>query len=358
MEVRDLRQPFRISFASVFWGIALGVAAIFFAFPLERLDPPPVALVLLIQEQGRALLALLWPLASAAVLGAGVGVTELASYKELWREAISARWGMYLILLNTALAALAYAAVRAYMPDADPFLLAISVGVGFPALIRTKFTLVKQFGGEGGSDIAVNLGWLYDQFQNFCRQEIDKEIFTFRQVVANRLIEQYQTIQELYQLALYTLKTRTNLPLEEEDARLKDLQELIDPQVPPEVARINLGLFVLELGGVGYVYLLIQVKAKKETSSIASAAAPIPSAASADSPTETAVKKLVELPLADLEKLALDLLKSPDDRGWVQQAAEPAPGISEVRQKAPIAYYVVSRAGVDEALQALKKSSN
>ncbi|MEK7787436.1 MAG: hypothetical protein AAB658_18700, partial [Chloroflexota bacterium] len=240
----------------------------------------------------------------------------------------------------------------------DNFLLAISVGVGFPALIRTKFTLVKQFGGEGGSDVAVNLGWLYDQFQNFCRQEIDKEIFTFRQVIANGLIEQYPTIQELYQLALYILKTRTNLALEEEDARLKDLQELIDPQVPPEVARINLGLFVLELGGVGYVNLLVRAKARKETSSIASAAAPIPSAASADSPTETAVKKLVELPLAELEKLALDLLKSPDDQGWVQQAAEPAPGISEVRQKAPIAYYIVAHTGVETALQALKKSSN
>lgn len=354
MEVRDLRRPFRLSFALAFWGIVGGVTAIFCAFPLERLDPPPVALVLLIQEQGRALLALLWPLASAAVLGAGVGVTELASYKELWREAISARWGRYLVLLNTAVAALAYIAVRAYMPEADPFLLAISVGVGFPALIRTKFTLVKQFGGEGGSDVAVNLGWLYDQFQNFCRQEIDKEIFTFRQVIASRLIEQYPTIQELYQLALYTLKTRTNLALEEEEVRLKDLQELIDPQVPPEVARINLGLFVLELGGVGYVYLLIQVKAQKETSPMASAAAPIPSAASADSPAETVVKKLVELPLADLEKLALDLLKSPDEQGWVKQAAEPASGISEVRQKAPIAYYVVSRVGEEAASQALK----
>ncbi len=354
MEVRNLRQPFRLGFAWAFWGIALGAAAIFIAFPLERLDPPPVALVLLIQEQGRALLALLWPLATAAVLGAGVGITELSSYKELWREAIGARWGMYLILLNTAVAALAYVAVRAYMPETDPFLLAISVGVGFPALIRTKFTLVKQFGGEGGSDIALNLGWLYDQFQNFCRQEIDKEIFTFRQVVANKLIEQYPTIQELYQLALYTLKTRTNLPLVEEEARLKDLQELIDPQVPPEVARINLGLFVLELGGVGYVDLLVRAKARKEISPMASAAAPIPSAASAGSSAETVVKRLVELPLADLEKLALDLLNSSNDQGWVKQAAEPAPGISEVRQKAPIAYYVVSHAGEEAASQALK----
>ena len=351
MEVRDLRRPFRLSFALVFWGIVSGATAIFCAFPLERLDPPPVALALLIQEQGRALLAILWPLASAAVLGAGVGVTEMASYKNLWREAISARWGMYLILLNTAVAALAYVAVRVYMPDTDPFLLAISVGVGFPALIRTKFTLVKQFGGEGGSDIAVNLGWLYDQFQNFCRQEIDKEIFTFRQVIANRLIEQYPTIQELYQLALYTLKTRTNLTLDEEEVRLKDLQELIDPKVPPEVARINLGLFVLELGGVGYVDLLVRAKARKETSPIASAAPPLP----ADTSTDAVVKKLVELPLADLVTFGKSLLQSQEDRDWIEKAAQPAAGISELKQKAPIAYYIVSRVGGESVARELAK---
>src|ERR1051326_6122024 len=94
-------------------------------------------------------------------------------------------------------------------------LVIIGVGVGFPTLIRTKFTLAKQFGGDDKDDLNVNIGWLYDQFQNLCKKQIDLDLMLYRLTQVDRLLERYSTVQELSQTALYTIKARATLTKEE-----------------------------------------------------------------------------------------------------------------------------------------------
>jgi hypothetical protein len=339
----DLRRRFNVGLAV--WVVVLGALGLFLAAPLENSNLHPGLIDL--QQQAKAALVLLAPYGIVGVLGAGVGLAELTStFGDYPREAIATRWGQYLVWLNALAAVGAFFIARAYAPpDTNTVILILTVGVGFQTLVRTKFTLAKQFGGEGGGDLSVNIGWLYEQFQNLCKKQIDLELMTYRRTQVDRLLTHYPTVKELYQTALYTLKARATLTPEEETAKLEELQQIIDPKVPPEVARMNLGLLILELGGVAYVDLLVRAREM----------APAAAAGGAEPSTASLVKRLTELPLDDLVALALEVLKSPEDEAWIKRAAAPAPGITPVRQKAPIAYYLVENAGVEAVSEALAK---
>ena len=92
------------------------------------------------------------------LLGVIVGLAELAStFADYPMDAVASAWGMGLIGLNGAVAALVFAVVRFYAPETNLSLLVLGVGVGFQALIRTKFTLARQFSGAGGGDLSLNL---------------------------------------------------------------------------------------------------------------------------------------------------------------------------------------------------------
>jgi hypothetical protein len=326
----DLRRRFDLGFVLLVFALAL--VALFLATPLETLNLAPI--VPLLQTQGRLALLVLWPYATVAALGAGVGLAELSStFDDYPRQAIATRWGQYLIWLNGISAVLAFAIAKLYMPaDTNQLLLIVGVGAGFPTLIRTKFTVAKQFGG--GDDLSINIGWLYDQFQNVCKKQIDLDLMSYRRTQVDRLLARYSTVQELSQTALYTIKARATLTKTEEEVRLADLAQIVDPKVPPELARMNLGLLILELGGVAYVDLLVGAKES----------APAIAEISRGGGDEVLAKRLVELSLENLVSLALRVLKQPDDQAWVQAAAQPAPGLGAAQQKAPIAYYVVEHA--------------
>ena len=70
------------------------------------------------------------------------------------------------------------------------------------------------------------------------------------------------------------------------------------------------------------------------------------------------MKKLVEMPLDDLVSFGVSLLNASDDQDWVKKAAQPQGNITEVKQKAPIAYYLVSRLGVDAIVRALQNRND
>ncbi|MGH2521971.1 MAG: hypothetical protein ACRDH2_05650, partial [Anaerolineales bacterium] len=140
--------------------------------------------------------------------------------------------------------------------------------------------------------------------------------------------------------ALYVLNARATLTKEEEAAKLEEMRQTIDPKVPPELARLNLGLLILELGGVAYVDSLTSVR---------EGIPPPAMAGGAEASSEAVVKKLRDLPLGDLKQQALAALSAPEDRDRVKSLAEPIPGLPEVTQKASIASYLVDRIGVDAA---------
>ena len=336
MESQDLRRRFNVGIAA--WVVVAAAALIFLATPLTGTGAPDA--VVAVQTQLRAALVSLAPYLVVGGLGAGVGLAELSkTFSDYPREAIAARWGQYLIWLNAIAAMFAYFVARIYAPpETNSVLLILTVGLGFPALIRTKFTYAKELDGEGSADSSVNIGWLYEQFQYLCKKQIDLELMSYRRMQVDRLMGRFVTVQELYQTAVYTLNARATLTPEEEAAKLDDLQKAIDPKLPADLARLNLGLLILELGGVSYVDLLTRAKAMGAAL-----------AGGEEVSVDAVVKELRALPLADLQTLALGALTAPEDQARVKSLCEPTPGIPEVTQRASVARLLVDRVGAARA---------
>jgi hypothetical protein len=320
-----------------FVGLVLLLLAVlvFLAVPL---DSDPTSWVAILQKK----LSAGGPYGIVALLGGIVGLAEISStFPNYPREALRTRWARLLIVVNVVAAALAFWIAQVLAPDnVNSALLVVGVGVGFQALIRTQFTLAKQLGGSGG-DITFNMGWLYDQFQNLCKTQIDQELMQGRRAAVTRLLTRYPTLSELHGIATYTVTARVTLKAEEQKARLNALDALLDPKAPVDLARANLALRILENGGYAYVDLLLQ-----QTEAVPSGtAAP-----------DSLMKQLVETcSLSDLVNLTKRLTTSSEMQGWVEQAAKSTPDATEASQKAAIAQRLVKEFGVDTVRQALVK---
>lgn len=331
--------------------IILAIGAFLLA-PLNLLGLAPG--ILEFQTQALATFKNLLPYIFVATLGGGVGLAELSStFSDTPREAIATQWGQLLIWLNALAAMLAYVIVQVYAPkDLNPIILIIGVGVGFPAIIRTKFTLAKQFGNDSGAgDLTVNIGWLYEQFQNLCKKQIDLELMTSRLEDVEKMLARYTTSQ-LYVIARYTLKARATLTTEESSARIEELKNIInDTEGGPQSTKMNLALLILEIGGRAYVDRLVK-EADQPNAKGQSVTAALLRDSAADVSTESVAKQLTQLTLPQLVSLSKDLLKAPEDQEYIDKAAD-SPNLSDVKTKAPIAYYVVSKVGPQVAQQTL-----
>jgi hypothetical protein len=345
MESRDLRRRFNLGAAAL--GVLAVAAALFLATPLEGAGAPEMLLT--VQSQMRRALEALSPYLFVGLLGAMVGLAELSkTFSDYPREAIAARWGQYLVWLNALAAMFAFFVARLYTPpETNQIVLVLSVGFGFPALIRTKFTFAKELGGESAADSSVNIGWLYDQFQYLCKKQIDLELMSYRRMQVDRLMNRFSTVQELYQTAIYTLNARAALTPEEETAKRDELQKAIDPRLPADLARLNLGLLILELGGVSYVDLLTRGRVVPGAAKAA--------AGGVEVSVDSAVKELCALPLAELAQTALGALAALEDQQRVRNLAEPVPGIPEMTQKASVARYLVDHVGASAAQELARR---
>jgi hypothetical protein len=247
-------------------------------------------------------------------------------------------------------AALAFWAVWIYGVNdtSDPFLLAIGVGIGFQALIRTKFTLAKQFGGLGrNGEVSVNVGWVYDQFQNLCKTQIDFELINSRQSAVTQLLKRYPTIQELYGIAASTIAARATFTLQEEEVLVEVLDNLVDEQAPTDLLRAKLALFILEVGGQAYVdFILMQISAAPGAQDILGVRVPS---------QEEIVRQLVDkMSLDEMITLCGELTSDPTLLEWVQEAAKPNPGLTKTQQKSAIAHRLVQEVGVEAVKRAME----
>ncbi|MCB8968414.1 MAG: hypothetical protein R3E31_13400 [Chloroflexota bacterium] len=310
---------------------------IFINFPTD--NPNTASWLPTVQNQLRELLDALIPYGIVGALGCVVAIAELTSTFQTYpRAALQTRWARILILINMIAAVLALVITRLTLPTMNPVLQVLSVGVGFQGLIRTKFVLAKPIGGEGEGEISVNLGWLYDQFQNLCRTQIDLELMNNRRTAVIHLLDYYPSLAELYDIAWYTIIARATLSPTEEAAKLAELEKLIDPKAPEQFARSSIALMILENGGPGYVNLLLDQAMTEQR-----VEAPTRAVSS-----ENLVWQLVETySLPELVTFTEQLTSATDVLTWVHNAAKPDPNATEASQKAAIAHFLLQQIGAD-----------
>lgn len=287
------------------------------------------------------------PYVGVAALGLTVGLAELTSaFADYPMRALSSPWGWGLIVLNGVAAVLALGIVRTYVPDSNLLLTILAVGVGFPAIVRTNIVLAKQFAGTEAKDLSLNLGWLYEQFQNLCKNQIDLSLMRHRRKEVEALLERFPDERSLYNIAYYTIISRGTLSPKEEAERLAELNEVMtNKALPLEVIRPTIALFILENGGEGYTDLLIHT----------TPAAPAPVKALAQAP-ERQIQIEGLIAGYDLEQLgrlshqAIDEAVSADADGKASLKAYVddwlnAQEISERERKMTLARFLVEKAG-------------
>ena len=300
------------------------------------------------------------------LLGVVVGLAELAStFSDYPMDAVISAWGLGLIALNGAMAAIVFAVVRIYAPETDLFLLVLGIGVGFQALIRTKFTLAKQFSGAEGGDLSLNLGWLYEQFQSLCKTQIDQALMRRRQPIVRELVESFPSQLALFNMAYYTVVARRTLAPDEESRQLAELTaRLQDTSLPDEVIRMTLALHMLETGGEGHAQALIEAASRRVSRAEAVAEAPEVVAAVEAPDREAVTKGLADsLSLDALKGLALEVVERKAAGNvrdewyeYVEGTADDMASPEPVRRTS-LARFIVDKAGPAFAAEKLAASS-
>lgn len=285
--------------------------------------------------------AVLAPFLVIGFVGGLIGVAELVStFKTYPREALLTRWAWVLIFANVMAAIAALLILRATAPSMSFLMEFLIVAFGFQGIIRTRFVLAKQVGSDKDGEVAINLGWLYDQFSNLARRQIDLELMNNRRTAVTRLLHYYPTLRELYDIALYTITARETLTAEEEQQKLDELEKLIDPKAPEHFAKTSIALMILENGGQSYVNLLLDQAMNQPDTAVA--AAPLPAR------QDALIRRLVDG--YDLEGLVALTNQLTDDEAvqeYVQLAAQPNPATSQAEQKATIAHFLIQQIGAD-----------
>jgi hypothetical protein len=127
-------------------------------------------------------LAQLWLILGPYLLVAGLAVVwALAEILQTFSgdvpRALRTWWSWLLVSVNVAFALLVYAFVRFLVPaQTTPWPVALGVGVGWQALLRTRVNLLQPLNPEAGESVALSLADLYSRLQRFCRRQIDRTL--------------------------------------------------------------------------------------------------------------------------------------------------------------------------------------
>ncbi len=126
--------------------------------------------------------AQLWPVVGPYLLVVGLAAAwALAEILQTFSgdvpRAVRTWWSALLVGVNMAFALPVYAFARLLVPaEGTSWPLALAVGVGWQALLRTRINLLQPLNPETGEAVAVSLASLYSRFQQFCRGQIDRTL--------------------------------------------------------------------------------------------------------------------------------------------------------------------------------------
>lgn len=137
-----------------------------------------------------------WEVLAPFLLCAGAGAT-LASVELLktfgrWIGGFLAnRYVAFIYLLNIATALAVFAFLRYVLGVQNPVILAITTGITFPTILRTRFTFYRPAGKtEGGVDaeaVSLTLDDWYRGLQDLCYEAVNNEIAAARAKVIKQL---------------------------------------------------------------------------------------------------------------------------------------------------------------------------
>jgi hypothetical protein len=196
-----------------------------------------------------------------SALGIAVGIAEtISTFPASPTEALKTAWAFGLVLLNAVVAALVLAIVFMYAAQMrttlNPLLTALAVGFGLPTLVRTKFTIAKQFGGGDGNDLSINLGWLYDQLLYLCKIEIDLALVKRRQKPIQALLDKYPELDRLKELADRVITERALFTQEDVQRRQAYVDAVYQGTISLAAKKVALARFIFETGGRDYMEAL------------------------------------------------------------------------------------------------------
>jgi hypothetical protein len=180
----------------------------------------------------------------------------LQTFRSDIRRALRSGWSALLIGVNVLFALLVFALAR-YLapPSVNPYLLALGVGAGWQALLRTRINLLQPLTPEAGEAVSLSLSDLYGRFQGFCREQIDQSLIARRIRLLEQATERPVEVLER-EVRLYGYASLLHTP-EEVEGYLTRLRNL-----PPEQQAFLLASYLLRQGG--YAFLQERLKMMKK----------------------------------------------------------------------------------------------
>jgi len=180
----------------------------------------------------------------------------LQTFRSDIRRALRSGWSALLIGVNVLFALLVFALAR-YLapPSVNPYLLALGVGAGWQALLRTRINLLQPLTPEAGEAVSLSLSDLYGRFQGFCREQIDQSLIARRIRLLEQATERPVEVLER-EVRLYGYASLLHTP-EEVEGYLTRLRNL-----PPEQQAFLLASYLLRQGG--YAFLQERLKATEK----------------------------------------------------------------------------------------------
>jgi len=197
-------------------------------------------------------MAELFDYAAVAILGALVGIAELASrYRDAPRDALYTRPAVVYVVLNTAASLMALALIRGYgwtfgsSGGSQRWTQLLVAGVGAMALFRTSLFTVRA----GDRDIGVGPGSFFQIFRDSADREVDRLRAGERSRVVGKVMNGVAYQKASQGLIPYCLALMQNVPTEEQQKVIHAVKLLDSEKIDEDIKVRILGLHLLNVIG-------------------------------------------------------------------------------------------------------------
>lgn len=195
-----------------------------------------------------------------SLLGVILAVAEmLFTFRDMPGEALGNRWAAFLIAVNAGAAAAVLGLVKGLSGVDYSYSVVLAVGFGFPVLVRTRFTVIKQLpAASDGEGLGVNIGSVYGALQKLCRTQIDYILVAKRDELIRRLLEVGMGVDTLAGHAKSAITNRATLTAQEKADRTQYIDQVCSSAMTDAAKCKLLATSILADGGKMFLLGLIR----------------------------------------------------------------------------------------------------